>query len=271
MNRDAILSSSVFIEENQRLAPNHAIGIGTDNVPARRGGETCSTIAVGSQSTTQISRDHIQLQISSPAKEAEKWCYSLITGPMQSIVLSVAKLFCPMNTPMRLVAILILSAGGFFSGCHTAHNVAVTGFRVIDAPAAYIRRHVDDSDTTTTTTTTTTADSDVVAPGRVINTAPSTAESRTLSQGRPRSTSNPPGRDSDIETVTAKPRPSPSASPRVTTSQLSSPVPTAKPVPGKAGYVFSPFDPNGGYVDVTGYKSGDKVKDPYSKKIFLVP
>ena len=42
-------------------------------------------------------------------------------------------------------------------------------------------------------------------------------------------------------------------------------------VPGKPGYVFSPFDASGGYVDVTGYTSGQKVKDPYSGKIFLVP
>jgi hypothetical protein len=45
----------------------------------------------------------------------------------------------------------------------------------------------------------------------------------------------------------------------------------AKPVPGKPGYVFSPYDANGGYVDVSGYPSGSKVKDPYSQKIFLVP
>ena len=35
--------------------------------------------------------------------------------------------------------------------------------------------------------------------------------------------------------------------------------------------VARPYDPNGGYVDVTGYQSGSKVKDPYSQKIFLVP
>ena len=39
----------------------------------------------------------------------------------------------------------------------------------------------------------------------------------------------------------------------------------------KPGYVFSPFDPGGGYVDVNGYSPGQKVKDPYSGKIFLVP
>ena len=37
-------------------------------------------------------------------------------------------------------------------------------------------------------------------------------------------------------------------------------------------YIFgAAIDPSGGYVDVTGYASGQKVKDPYSGKIFLVP
>jgi hypothetical protein len=68
--------------------------------------------------------------------------------------------------------------------------------------------------------------------------------------------------------VTEKSKPSPSPS-RNTSTQAQ--IPTAKPVPGKPGYVFSPFDASGGYVDVTGYTSGQKVKDPYSGKIFLVP
>ncbi|PYI89483.1 MAG: hypothetical protein DMF03_07490, partial [Verrucomicrobia bacterium] len=62
----------------------------------------------------------------------------------------------------------------------------------------------------------------------------------------------------------------PTPAPRTTTSSAAQ-FPVAKPVPGKPGYVFSPYDPNGGYVDVTGYQSGSKVKDPYSQKIFLVP
>ena len=36
-------------------------------------------------------------------------------------------------------------------------------------------------------------------------------------------------------------------------------LPYAKPVPGKSGYVFSPYDKNGGYVDVTGFAPGSKV------------
>ena len=186
------------------------------------------------------------------------------------MVVSVAKQFRDMNKQMRFFTFLAFLIGSIFSGCRTAHNVAVSSFRVIDAPAAYIRRHVDESDTTTTTTTTT-ADSDVVAPGRMINSAPSSAETRSVSQSQSGSTETTARRVPATETANAKPQPSPSHSPRVTTSQSAAELPTAKPVPGKPGYVLSPFDPNGGYVDVTGYKPGDKVKDPYSKKIFLVP
>jgi hypothetical protein len=65
-----------------------------------------------------------------------------------------------------------------------------------------------------------------------------------------------------------KPRSSPS--PR-TSSSAQPTFPTAKPVPGKPGYVFSPFDTKGRYVDVSGYPSGSKAKDPWTDKIFIVP
>jgi hypothetical protein len=42
-------------------------------------------------------------------------------------------------------------------------------------------------------------------------------------------------------------------------------------VPDKPGYVFSPFDSSGRYVDVSGYAPGTKVKDPWTDKIFIVP
>jgi hypothetical protein len=64
----------------------------------------------------------------------------------------------------------------------------------------------------------------------------------------------------------------PSSSPSPRTSSSTEPTfPTAKAVPGKPGYVFSPFDPNGRYVDVSGYPSGSKAKDPWTDKIFVVP
>jgi hypothetical protein len=48
-------------------------------------------------------------------------------------------------------------------------------------------------------------------------------------------------------------------------------IPYGTPVPGKQGFVTSPFAPYAGYVDVRGYPPNTEVKDPYSGKIFLVP
>ena len=48
-------------------------------------------------------------------------------------------------------------------------------------------------------------------------------------------------------------------------------IPYAIPVPGKPGFVTSPYSPKSGYVDVRGFPSGTEVKDPYSGKIFLTP
>jgi len=45
----------------------------------------------------------------------------------------------------------------------------------------------------------------------------------------------------------------------------------ATPVPGRPGLVTSPFAPDRGYVDVTGFPPGTAVEDPYTGKIFLTP
>ena len=64
----------------------------------------------------------------------------------------------------------------------------------------------------------------------------------------------------------------PSSSPSPLTSSSTEPMfPTAKAVPGKPGYVFSPFDTKGRYIDVSGYPPGSKAKDPWTDKIFIVP
>ena len=42
-------------------------------------------------------------------------------------------------------------------------------------------------------------------------------------------------------------------------------------VPGKPWLVISPFAPDSGYVDVTGFPPGTEVEDPYTGKIFLTP
>jgi hypothetical protein len=149
----------------------------------------------------------------------------------------------------------------FLTGCRAAHDVAVSSFRILDAPANYVRRHIDGETQTTTTTTTATSDT-VTTPGRTVTT-PTTQPNRrtTTTQAQPRANTGP-------SSVTERSKPSPSPS---RTASPQAQIPTAKPVPGKPGYVFSPFDPSGGYVDVTGYSPGQKVKDPYSGKIFLVP
>ena len=176
---------------------------------------------------------------------------------------------------MKSSAGRLLVLGSFvFAGCDTMHNVAVSTFRVFDAPANYIRQHVDnDEPQHTGATTTRTVSADSTAGGHPVNVEQNSSTSsqrRGSTTGRSGSTS----RVAHTASTSSKPKPSPSPSPsahKTAGQQAQAQFPTAKPVPGKPGYVFSPFDPKGGYVDVSGYPSGSKVKDPYANKIFLVP
>jgi hypothetical protein len=43
------------------------------------------------------------------------------------------------------------------------------------------------------------------------------------------------------------------------------------PVPGRQGFVTSPFSPDKGYIDVRGFPPGTPVKDPYSGNVILTP
>ena len=172
------------------------------------------------------------------------------------------------STGVNGAARILLLAVIILSGCSAARKVAHTSFRVLDAPANYVRRQIDAQEQTTTTTTTTVASDTVTTPGRTVTVPPSTSDTQrrtTTRQDQTRPSASP--RSSPV-TVTEKSKPS-SSPPRTVTTQTQ--YPTAKPVPGKPGYVFSPYDPSGGYVDVAGYSPGQKVKDPYSGKIFLVP
>jgi hypothetical protein len=54
-------------------------------------------------------------------------------------------------------------------------------------------------------------------------------------------------------------------------SQQQTELPYGTPVGGKPGFVTSPFAPDSGYVDVTGFPPGTAVEDPYTGKIFLTP
>ncbi len=174
---------------------------------------------------------------------------------------------------VKLARGILLLGAIALCGCGAAHDVAVTSFKVIDAPANYVRKHIErPSDTTTTTTTTTETSDAVTTPGRTVTVAPTnrdTERRKVTTHNQPRPNASPTS-SPRVTTTTEKSKPSPSLSPKTVTSQTTQ-IPTAKPVPGKPGYVFSPFDPSGGYVDVKGYTPGQKVKDPYSGKIFLVP
>jgi len=54
-------------------------------------------------------------------------------------------------------------------------------------------------------------------------------------------------------------------------SQQKTDVQYGTPVPGKPRLVVSPFAPDSGYVDVTGFSPGTAIEDPYTGKIFLRP
>jgi hypothetical protein len=48
-------------------------------------------------------------------------------------------------------------------------------------------------------------------------------------------------------------------------------LPYGIPVPGHKGMVTSPYVPDGNYIDVSAFAPGSAVRDPYTRKIFLVP
>jgi hypothetical protein len=123
--------------------------------------------------------------------------------------------------------------------------------RVITAPVRYV---FHDSEPTPATNA-----SDVTNPGQPVAVPSSTPAKRTSSRKTAGSAKPTP------RVAASKSKPSPS--PRTMAAQF----PVAKPVPGKPGLVFNPFKSNGGYIDVSGYAPGSKVKDPDTQQIFVVP
>jgi hypothetical protein len=172
----------------------------------------------------------------------------------------------------------LLFAAVLLAGCGTTKNVAVTSYhvtrdvavgsyRVATAPVHYaLGRHGEPTMVGTTEATS----SDVTEPGRPVSsqqvTSPSQRSSKLQaerSQSSSRTTAQVPRR----QTTQANTKPSSPGN----ASYSQTGFPTAKAVPEKPGYVFSPFDSSGRYVDVSGYASGTKVKDPWTDKIFVVP
>jgi hypothetical protein len=154
---------------------------------------------------------------------------------------------------------------------HVTRDVAVGSYRVATAPVHYALRRSRGDTSTTYATSTETIESDVTQPGHPIA-EPEVASSRRQQPrvesdraSSSRSTAAP--RVARKEPTQSKIKPS-SSSPA---SSGQAEFPTAELVPGKPGYVISPFDSSARYVDVSGYTSGSKVKDPWTNKIFIVP
>jgi hypothetical protein len=166
-----------------------------------------------------------------------------------------------------LAGIVCASLG--LAGCGVVHQAAVGSYEVATAPFRLFQRP-----TPTPTPP---------PPPPPPQPAPAPAPARTTAhhpiKPGPKHSPAPAAR----KRTSGKPSPSPSrkSSPSATSGTTSSGVtgskpgqsslfPTARSVPDKPGYVFSPSQPTK-YVDVSGYAPGSKVKDPYSGQIFIVP
>jgi hypothetical protein len=160
-----------------------------------------------------------------------------------------------------------VTRGAAVGSYKVARAVAVGSYRVASAPVHYATRKRGDESSTMVGTET---PSDVTNPGQ-----PIPPEMAPASQQQPRvGPERGQARRSSGSSVTSHDEAAQQSSTSVSSSRGSVPstaFPTGKLVPGKPGYVFSPFDKEGRYVDVSGFTSGTKVKDPWTDKIFLVP
>jgi hypothetical protein len=156
---------------------------------------------------------------------------------------------------LLLLSILLLP------GCDTTRDVASTSFHVVTAPVRFVHRQIFGEEEEPPPPPPAATSDVVTTPGQPVAVTSPTPIRRSVAPTRAKTKTT-------ATTATSRPPPSP---PTRTASTGQSEFPAAKPVPGRPGLVYNPFDPNGGYIDVSGYAPGSKVKDPDSKKIFIVP
>ena len=106
----------------------------------------------------------------------------------------------------------------------------------------------------------------------------SIAHPQKKSQSRTKSTKQPASKNTASPKPLLDPSPGPPGEHNVRTASAApeakggkADVPYAIPVPGKQGFVTSPFAPDSGYIDVRQFPSGTDVKDPFTGKIFRTP
>jgi hypothetical protein len=152
-------------------------------------------------------------------------------------------------TRLSLLSVVLLPA------CDTTRDVASTSFHVVTAPVRFVHRHIfGEEEETPPPSANAPVTSDVSTPGQPVPVATPTPPRRSVASSTSKTKT----------TATSKTRTSASSD-----ASASTQFPTAKPVPGRPGLVLNPF--GSGYIDVSGYAPGSKVKDPDSQKIFIVP
>jgi hypothetical protein len=157
-----------------------------------------------------------------------------------------------------------VTRGAAVGSYKVARAVAVGSYRVASAPVHYATRKRGDESYTTASTES--MPSDVANPGQPV---PPPERVSTPQRQAPVGAEGGQTRTSGASRKEAAQSPASASSSRA--SAPSTAFPTGKFVPGKPGYVFSPFDKEGRYVDVSGFAPGTKVKDPWTDKIFVVP
>ena len=177
-----------------------------------------------------------------------------------------------MERPLLVATVLLAGCGTTrnvaVSSYHVTRDVAVGSYRVATAPVHYALKGRGGPKMVGTTDVT--SSSDVTEPGHPVSTseAASAPQRRSKVQAE-RSESSTRTAPQVVRGETTQQNQKPSSPAHASYPQTQ--FPTAKAVPEKPGYVFSPFDSSGRYVDVSGYASGTKVKDPWTDKIFVVP
>jgi hypothetical protein len=103
----------------------------------------------------------------------------------------------------------------------------------------------------------------------------SIAHPQKKSPSHTKSTKQPASKNTASPKPTVGPSPGPPEERDVHTASAASDakadVPYAVPIPGKQGFVTSPFAPDSGYIDVHQFAPGTAVKDPITGKVFRTP